>query len=119
MIFDNTASRWPVRPKKQRRKWPWSRCDQKQAWLKRSALLLGERCLALTEANRLDLAAAPGFGLSDAQVDRLRLTPERIEDIAEALHQVALLPDPIGEVMSSSGSPQRTRGAEGPCPRWA
>ncbi|MBN1909564.1 MAG: glutamate-5-semialdehyde dehydrogenase [Pirellulales bacterium] len=78
---------------------------QKQAWLERSAALLVERSAALAEANRLDLAAAPDFGLTDAQIDRLRLTPERIAAIADALREVALLPDPIGEVISSSVRP--------------
>ncbi len=79
--------------------------DQKRQWLYRSAELLGERNVALSEANRLDLAAAPGFGLTDAQVDRLRLTPERIQSIAKALHEVAALPDPVGQVIESSVRP--------------
>ncbi len=78
---------------------------QKQAWLRRSARLLGERSVALAEANRLDLSAAPSFGLTDAQVDRLRLTPDRIGSIAKMLEEVALLPDPVGEVMWSSVRP--------------
>ena len=63
--------------------------SQKNDWLRRSARLLGERGVALTEANRLDLAAAPGFGLNEAQVDRLRLTPDRIGSIGRALEDVA------------------------------
>ena len=59
----------------------------------------------MAEANRLDLAAAPGFGLSDAAVDRLRLTPPRIADMAKALEQVATLPEPIGEIISTSIRP--------------
>jgi glutamate-5-semialdehyde dehydrogenase len=78
---------------------------QKQQWLRSSARLLGERSVALTEANRLDLAAAPGFGLSEAQIDRLRLTPPRIQAMAKALEEVAMLPEPIGEVISSSVRP--------------
>ncbi len=78
---------------------------QKQRWLRRSARLLGERQIALAEANRLDLAEAPGFGLTDAQVDRLRLTPDRIASMAQGLEEVAALPDPIGEVMWSSVRP--------------
>ena len=78
---------------------------RKSDWLRRSARLLGERSVALAEANRLDLAAAPGFGLTDAQVDRLRLTPERIGSIAQALNDVAGLPDPLGEVIHSSVRP--------------
>jgi len=79
--------------------------EVKGEWLKRSALLMGERSVALAEANRLDLAAAASFGLSDAQIDRLRLTPERIDTLARALVEVAALPEPIGEVISSSIRP--------------
>jgi glutamate-5-semialdehyde dehydrogenase len=78
---------------------------QKNAWLRRSARLLVERSVALAEANRLDIAAAAGYGLTPAQVDRLRLTPERIDAIARALEEVAMLPDPVGEVMWSSVRP--------------
>jgi glutamate-5-semialdehyde dehydrogenase len=78
---------------------------QKQGWLRASARLLGERSMALAEANRLDLAAAPGYGLSDAQVDRLRLTPSRVQAMAAALEVVASLPDPVGEIISSSVRP--------------
>lgn len=78
---------------------------QKQKWLHRAAHLLGERSVALAEANRLDIAAAPSFGLSDAAVDRLRLTPQRIADMAKALGEVAALPEPISEVISSSIRP--------------
>lgn len=77
----------------------------KNAWLRRSIRLLSERSLALAEANRLDLAAAPGYGLTDAQIDRLKLTPGRIESIAKGLEEVAMLPDPVGEVIWSSVRP--------------
>ena len=78
---------------------------QKQDWLGRSARLLNERSAALAEANGLDIAAAPGYGLSEAAVDRLRLTPPRIADMAQALEQVAALPEPIGQIISSSVRP--------------
>ncbi len=78
---------------------------QKKDWLTRSAKLLTERSVALAEANHLDIKAAPDYGLTDAQIDRLRLTPERIEGIAQALEEVAMLPDPVGEVISSSVRP--------------
>jgi glutamate-5-semialdehyde dehydrogenase len=79
--------------------------EQKNDWLRRSVRLLHERSVALAEANRVDLAAAPGFGLSDAQIDRLRLTPERIASIAQALEEVAMLPDPVGRILESSIRP--------------
>jgi len=78
---------------------------RKQQWFRRSAQLLNERSMALTEANRLDVAAAPAFGLSDAAVDRLRLNPQRIAAMAKALDAVAALPEPIGEIISSSIRP--------------
>jgi glutamate-5-semialdehyde dehydrogenase len=78
---------------------------QKQAWLHRGSALLKERGEQIIEANALDLAAAPGFGLSAAQTDRLRLTPGRIEAIAKALDEVALLPDPVGEIIHSTVRP--------------
>jgi len=78
---------------------------KKQDWLQRCARLLTERSLALAEANRLDIAAAPSYGLSDAAIDRLRLTPQRIGDMAKALGEVAALPEPVGEIISSSIRP--------------
>ncbi|MGA2032772.1 MAG: glutamate-5-semialdehyde dehydrogenase, partial [Thermoguttaceae bacterium] len=78
---------------------------QKQQWLRHSARLLGERSAWLMEANNIDLAAAPGFGLSEAQIDRLRLTPSRIATMAGALEEIALLPEPVGEIISSSMRP--------------
>jgi glutamate-5-semialdehyde dehydrogenase len=81
----------------------------KDRWLRRSAELLREQTTRIEQANARDVAAAPGFGLSDAQVDRLRLTPKRIEEIARGLEQVAALPDPIGAVISSTARPNGLR----------
>lgn len=78
---------------------------QKEQWLYRCAHLLTERSVAISEANRLDIAKAPEFGLSDAAIDRLRLTPERIAAMAKALVEVAALPEPIGRVISSTVRP--------------
>ena len=52
----------------------------------------------LAEANRKDLDNARANGLSDAMVDRLELTPERIDTMIEGLRQVAALPDPVGGI---------------------
>ncbi len=78
---------------------------QKKRWLSACARLLCERAATIVEANARDLDAAPGYGLSPAAIDRLRLTPERIRDIAKALDEVAALPEPIGQVISSSIRP--------------
>jgi glutamate-5-semialdehyde dehydrogenase len=78
---------------------------QKRRWLEGCARLLTERTAALCDANQLDVAAAADHELSPAAVDRLRLTPQRIADMARALGEIAALPEPIGEIISSSIRP--------------
>ena len=78
---------------------------QKQAWLRGSSQRLIEQTAALVKANQQDLDAAEGFGLTAAAVDRLRLTPPRIQAMAVALDEIAMLPDPVGEIISSSIRP--------------
>ena len=78
---------------------------QKQAWLRRAAQLLREREAELQAANELDVAAADGFGLSPAQIDRLRLSAKTIDGMATALEEVAALPEPIGEIIESTVRP--------------
>jgi glutamate-5-semialdehyde dehydrogenase len=60
---------------------------------------------AILKANAVDLAAAPGFGLTDAAVDRLRLDQARIEGIAAGVEAVARLADPVGEVIERRALP--------------
>src|SRR5262245_11820361 len=81
------------------------RGEQKNAWLLQSAARLRDETAQLLAANADDIAAAPGFGLSDPAIDRLRLNPQRIDEIALGLEQVAALPDPVGEVIESSVRP--------------
>lgn len=64
-----------------------------------------ENVAALRQANDLDVAAAPQFGLSPAQIDRLRLTPKVIESMTASLDAVAGQSDPIGEVIEASVRP--------------
>ncbi len=52
----------------------------------------------IQKSNMLDMNAARQAGLSDAMLDRLELTPERIERMAEGLRQIAELSDPIYEI---------------------
>ncbi len=49
-------------------------------------------------ANGQDLEEAEKQQLSQAMVDRLTLTPQRLEDLAVAVEEVRALPDPVGEV---------------------
>ena len=52
----------------------------------------------LKEANALDLKAAEETGLSSARIDRLTLSDAVIQRMAASLKEIALLPDPVGEV---------------------
>ncbi|MFO0748064.1 MAG: glutamate-5-semialdehyde dehydrogenase [Myxococcota bacterium] len=52
----------------------------------------------IAEANAIDLAAGAEAGLSPALLDRLKLTPARIEAMATGVDQVRALPDPIGSI---------------------
>lgn len=79
--------------------------QQKDDWLKASAKKLRVQSDAIMQANERDIAAAPEYGLSDAQVDRLRLDTVRIDGIAVGLEEIAALRDPIGEVIESSVRP--------------
>ncbi len=78
---------------------------QKNDWLRHSAALLRERTETILAANAEDIAAAPQYGLTEAQVDRLRLNAQRIGGIAVALEEIAMLRDPVGEVIESSVRP--------------
>ncbi len=53
---------------------------------------------SLQQANQRDLEAALAAGLSAPMVDRLRLTPQILETLAQGCEQIAAMPDPIGEV---------------------
>lgn len=53
---------------------------------------------AILAANAEDISNGRSRGMSQAMLDRLLLTEKRIDDMAEGLRQIALLPDPIGEV---------------------
>ncbi len=76
---------------------------QKNRWLTDAATAIIAHTDQLIDANRRDIDANPD--LPAASVDRLRLTPPRIADVAEGLRQVAALPDPVGRVLSSSVRP--------------
>ena len=67
---------------------------------------MADRTLALGEANRLDLAAAPGFGLTDApDGPACGSLPRGSRRLSAAWKRWWRLPEPIGEVISSSIRP--------------
>jgi glutamate-5-semialdehyde dehydrogenase len=78
---------------------------RKNAWLCRAADLVEERRGEILAANEQDLAAAREQGLTGAQIDRLRLTPERLRGVTAGLREVAALPDPVGQVRESRVRP--------------
>jgi glutamate-5-semialdehyde dehydrogenase len=71
----------------------------KDAALLAIADALVERTPEILEANARDLEAGRAAGLSDALIDRLTLTEDRIAGIADGARKIAALPDPVGEVL--------------------
>lgn len=66
---------------------------------------LCEEQAVLLAANDKDIKTAEENGMHSGMLDRLRLTGERIEAMADGLRQIALLEDPIGEVLEESTRP--------------
>lgn len=77
----------------------------KNAVLASIALLLEQSSDELVAHNEKDLQAGRENGLSDALIDRLKLTPERIAEMIEGVRQVIELPDPVGEEIERSTRP--------------
>ncbi len=67
--------------------------------LKASAEAITANAERILAANAEDLDAARAAGTPAAMLDRLALNADRIDGIAAGLHQVAGLPDPVGEVL--------------------
>ena len=78
---------------------------EKSACLRAAAAQIRADAAAILAANQLDLAAAPGYGLSPAAIDRLTLDAKRLESIAAGVEAVALQSDPVGEVLEESTRP--------------
>ncbi len=72
-------------------------CKVASALIRESEMLL--------EENKKDIQAGEEKGMHAGLIDRLRLTPERIAQMAEGLKQVSELADPIGELMESIERP--------------
>ena len=77
----------------------------KDAALHAMADALVARTPEVLAANAADLAAGREAGLSAAVLDRLALDEGRVAAIADALRQMAALPDPVGEVVRGSTLP--------------
>ncbi len=77
----------------------------KNDWLHQAAAGLEAEQEQILGANAQDLQQAPQYGLGAAAIDRLRLTPERLAAISQALRQIAGLPDPVGELLEGYRRP--------------
>ena len=71
----------------------------KDAALNAIAVALVERADEILDANTADLERAEADGIAGALIDRLTLTPERIQQMADGLRVVVGLKDPVGEVL--------------------
>jgi len=103
--FNSYAQEWAQRAQDASRQLALVTGEQKNHWLKRSAELLRTRTHDILSANAKDIEAAPGYGLTPAMIDRLRLDEQRLDGIAAALEEVATLPDPVGEIFDSCVRP--------------
>ena len=73
--------------------------EERQAAVRAMAAGLREHAGAIIRANEQDMTAAVEAGTADGLLDRLLLTPLRIEAMAEGLDALADLPDPVGRVI--------------------
>jgi glutamate-5-semialdehyde dehydrogenase len=81
----------------------------KDAALLAAADLVARGADELMSANAEDVARAEQSGTTPTVVDRLRLSPARIEAMAEGLRQVATLPDPVGQIVEGWVRPNGLR----------
>jgi glutamate-5-semialdehyde dehydrogenase len=81
----------------------------KDAALLAAADLLVARSQEILDANAIDVARAEANGVSSTVIDRLRLSPARIDAMAAGLRQVAALADPVGEVLDGWTRPNGLR----------
>ena len=73
--------------------------EQRQEAVRAMAAALRDGVDSIVAANELDMSAARDAGTSAGLLDRLLLTPERIEGMAAGLEKLAELPDPVGHVL--------------------
>ena len=75
--------------------------DARTAALKAMAAKIRATAPEILVANATDMEAARAKGISGAMLDRLELTPARIEAMAQGVADVAGLPDPVGTVLAT------------------
>ena len=73
--------------------------EQRQEAVRAMAAALRDGVDSIVAANELDMSAARDAGTSAGLLDRLLLTPERVEGMAAGLEKLAELPNPVGRVL--------------------
>jgi glutamate-5-semialdehyde dehydrogenase len=69
------------------------------------AAAIRENAEAILADNASEVAAAKEAKLAGSFLDRLKLTPERIEAMAKGIEEIAALPDPVGAVLAAWDRP--------------
>ncbi len=82
---------------------------QKESALLAAAQNLRDQAPAILAANAIDMAAGAKNGLSPAMLDRLKIDAARLSAIADAVANVASLPDPVGQMIDSHCQPNGLR----------
>jgi len=83
--------------------------DLKNKALLAMASALRAKAEEILAANAQDYKTAAAAGMSEAMLDRLALSPSRIDDIADGAAAIAALPDPVGEVTHMTTRPNGLR----------
>ena len=78
---------------------------QRKAALQSIAEAIESRSIEILAANERDMEAGRKAGLNSSLLDRLLLTPERVQGIAGGARQVSELPDPLGNTLRKSTLP--------------
>lgn len=79
--------------------------EKKDRALYRIADVFRKESETIRKANEQDLAAAKQNGMSQSLLDRLTLTPQRLESMAQGVEEVAAQPDPVGLVLEGGRRP--------------
>lgn len=82
-------------------------------WKNRALLAVADslekHSAVIIEQNAQDLERERAAGMSEAMLDRLRLTEHRVAELADALRELVALPDPVGELVRGSTLPNGLR----------
>lgn len=79
--------------------------NEKNRFLSEISSLLRSHVTEIIGANKLDIETARANGMSEAMIDRLTLTEQRIGGMADGVDKVISLPDPVGAVIGGSDLP--------------